>query len=396
MLSPGKIKLGKTDARRLLARYHFTPGSLREVFTRLGSVQYDPLNPVGRNHDLVLQARVPGYRVGDWQRLAYAERFIYDAWDKQASLVLMQHWPQRRIYHDWHQSWWNERILRAFPEAIDAVLAELRERGPLTSTAFSVQLHKPEWEGSWYGPKLTKNVLRALWHTGKVMTSGRKNGHHIYDLSERIVPPEFYGAAPMPEPEMLQWLILLRHRAVGLLRPNASTEVWSLGVSAAARRAVIAELVQTGELIPVDVEGVRFYALPEVLGGLEHPSSPQQLVFVAPLDQLLWDRKAVAHIFGFDYVWEVYKPPAARKWGYYVLPVFYGDRFVARFDSRVKDGVWEFYAWFWEPDVTPDADLLSALTDAVKGFTAYLGAEKLVLPTGLSRQTRAALQAGAK
>ena len=393
------MKLSKADARRLLARHHFAAhfnrGSLRDVFTRLGSVQYDPLNPVGRNHDLVLQARVPGYRVGDWERLAYEERFIYDAWDKQASLVLLQDWPQRRIYHDWHKSWWDERILRAFPEAIDAVLAELRERGPLSSTAFVYQLHKLEWEGSWYGPKLTKNVLRALWHTGKVMTQGRRNGHHIYDLTERIVPPELYGAAPIPEPEMVAWLIRLRHQAVGLLRPNASSEVWSLGITAAARRAVIAQLVQTGELVPVDVEGVLFHALPETLAGLEHPTPPEQMIFVAPLDQLLWDRKAVQHVFSLDYIWEVYKPLAARKWGYYVLPVFYGDRFVARFDSRLKGNVWELYAWYWEPDVTPGAAMLGALTDAVKRFMAYLDAEKLILPAGLSRQTRAAFRAGA-
>ncbi len=390
------LNLSKGDARRLLARHHFTPGTLKDVFTRLGSVQYDPLNPVGRNHDLVLQARVPGYRVGDWERLAYQERFIYDAWDKQASLVLMQDWPLRRIYHEWHRSWWDERILRAFPEALDPVLDELRERGPLSSTAFSYQLHKPEWEGSWYGPKLTKNVLRALWHTGKVLTHGRKNGHHIYDLAGRIVPPELYNAAPLPEPEMVRWLVRLRHQAVGLLRPNASTEVWSLGILAAARRAVIAELVQTGELIPVDVDGVLFHTLPEVSVGLEHPSPPKHMTFIAPLDQLMWDRKAVAHIFSFDYLWEVYKPEALRKWGYYVLPVFYGERFVARFDSRLKGKAWELYAWFWEPDVTPDADMLGALTETVERFVAYLGAEKLGLPTRLSRQTRAALQAGAK
>ena len=390
------LKLSKRDVRRLLARHHFTPGSLKNVLTRLGSVQYDPLNPVGRNHDLVLQARVPGYRVGDWERLAYQERFIYDAWDKQASLVLMKDWPTRRIYHHWHKSRWDERILQVFPEAVDAVLSELRERGPLSSTAFRYQLHKPEWEGSWYGPKLTKNVLRALWHTGKVMTSGRKNGHHIYNLSERIVPPDLYNAAPLPEAEMVTWLILLRHQAVGLLRPNASAEVWSLGISAAARRAVIEQLVAKGKLVPVDVDGVRFHALPETLTKLDEAAPSKCMTFVAPLDQLLWDRKAASHIFGFNYLWEVYKPEALRTWGYYVLPVFYQGRFVARFDSRVKGDVWELYAWFWEPDVTPDAEMLAALTEAVKRFMAYLGAKKLVLPTGLTRSTRAALQAGTK
>ena len=80
------LHISREQARRLLALYHFTPTDLPGVFERLGTVQYDPLNPVGRNPDLVLQARVPGYRVDDWQKAAYTNRLIYDAWDKQSSL----------------------------------------------------------------------------------------------------------------------------------------------------------------------------------------------------------------------------------------------------------------------------------------------------------------------
>lgn len=390
------LELSRPDARRLLAAHHFTPGNIYEVMTRLGSVQFDPLNPVGRNHDLVLQSRVPGYTIGDWQQLAYEERFLLDAWDKQASLVLMKDWPQRRVYHAWHKLWWDERILLSHPEAVTAVLLELRERGPLTSTAFDFQEHKTVWQDSWYGPKLTKNVLRALWHTGQVVTHGRKHGHHVYDLTERVVPPELYNAGPLTEREMAAWLIRLRHKAMGLLRPNPSYEVWSLGLAAPERREIMDAFVAAGELVPLTVDGVRFHALPETLAGLETAQPIDRMVFVAPLDQLVWDRKAVKHLFDFDYLWEVYVPEAKRRWGYYVLPVFYRDRFVARFDSRLKGGVWEIYSWYWEPDVTLEAGLLDALADAVRRFMAYLGAEKLKLPTGLTRLTRSALQAGAK
>ncbi len=372
------------------------------MLARLGSVQFDPLNPVGRNHDLVLQARVPGYRVGDWERLAYEDRFLLDAWDKQASLVLTKDWPLRRVYHAWHETRWRERVLDPFPEAVDTVLAELLERGPLTSSAFNFQIHRTEWQGSWYGPKLTKHVLRALWHTGRVATHSRKNGHHVYDLAERVVPAEYFHAATVSERESVEWLVKLRHRAVGLLRPNASWEVWSFGLRAAEKNRVIADLVRRAELVPVEVEGVRFHALPETLetlDALETLDTAQpvnRMVFVAPLDQIVWDRKAAAHLFGFNYVWEVYKSEKDRQWGYYVLPVFYRDRFVARFDSRLKNDTWELYAWYWEPGVTPDADLLSALEKAVARFKTYLGAEKVKLPRGLDKGTRAAWRAGAK
>jgi uncharacterized protein YcaQ len=335
---------------------------------------------------------VPGYRVGDWEALAYEERFLYDAWDKQASLVLMRDWPQRRVYHAWHKSWWDERIFQDHPEAVETVLTELRERGPLTSSAFRFQVRNDAWRGSWYGPNLTKNVLRALWHTGRVLTHGRRGGHHIYDLAERVVPPELYGAAPLREREMAAWLIRSRHRAVGLLRPNSSPEVWSLGLSSAERRDLIATLVASGELAALTVDGVRFHALPEILAGLETARPAKHMVFVAPLDQLMWDRKAVSHLFGFDYVWEVYVPEAKRRWGYYVLPVFYGERFVARFDSRLRDGVWHVHNWFWEPDVTPDADMLAALADAARRFVMYLGTTSVAADSVSDSKTRAVLK----
>jgi len=180
------------------------------------------------------------------------------------------------------------------------------------------------------------------------------------------------------------------------LRPNASWEVWSLDVKAAERKRVITKLVNRGELVPAEVEGVLFHALPETLETLDSAQPANCMIFLAPLDQFMWDRKAVAHLFDFDYIWEVYKPEKDRKWGYYVLPVFYQDRLVARFDSRLKGGVWNLYKWYWEAGVTPDADMLSALERAVSSFKAYLGAEKVKLPSGMDKPTKDAWRAGAK
>ena len=89
------LHISRAEARRFLALYHFTPTDIQGVFEHLGTVQYDPLNPVGRNPDLVLQARVPGYQVDDWQKTAYTDRLVYDAWDKMACLVPTSDWPRR-------------------------------------------------------------------------------------------------------------------------------------------------------------------------------------------------------------------------------------------------------------------------------------------------------------
>ncbi len=396
-MSPSTITLSKQDARRLLVLHHFRSTSLQGAFERLGSVQYDPLSPVGRNHDLVLQARVPGYQAGDWQELAYRERFIYDAWDKQASLVLMRDFPLRRIYYDWHAPRWREAILERYPREVEIIVNELRERGPLTSTDFHFQKHHSQWEGSWFGPKLTKNVLRALWHTGQVLTCRRDKGKHVYDLAERVVPDHLYQLKPIPAKQSIDWLILLRHQALGLMRPNAGTAVWSLGIPAPVRGMHLRGLLRRGTIVPVDIEGTRYHALPQTLQLLDEKSKTENVMrFVAPLDQLMWDRSAVARLFDFDYVWEVYKPEKQRRWGYYVLPVMLGDRFVARIDSRLSHGVWHILKWYWEDRLDLSPGMLEALESAVGRFRRYLGADALKLPRGLTQQTRGAFKAGFK
>jgi uncharacterized protein YcaQ len=377
--------------------HHFQPTSLRGAFERLGSVQYDPLNPVGRNHDLVLQARVPDYCVGDWQDLAYRERFLYDGWDKQASLVLMRDYPTRRIYYDWHAPRWRDSILDRYPQAVETVFDELHERGPLGSSDFHFQVHHEQWEGSWYGPKLTKNVLRALWHTGQVQTCIRNKGKHVYDLTERVVPRHLCQAEPMPAKQSIDWLILQRHQAIGLMRPNAGAAVWSLGISAPERRVHLQELLQCGALVAVDVDGVRYHALPRTLELLDKSVKTENHIrFVAPLDQIMWDRPAVAHLFDFDYVWEVYKPEKLRRWGYYVLPVMMGDCFIARIDSSLNRGIWNIHKWYWEDKVEITPVILDALEQAVGRFRSYLRADSLKLPRNMNRRTRDAFKSGFK
>ena len=106
-----QVKLSRSDVRMAMVRHHFTPcKSQREVFDRLRSIQFDPIAPVGCNHDLVLQARLPCYKVGDWQKHAYEDRLVYDGWDKCACLIPMEGWPVRRIFHTVHRKWFEEKI----------------------------------------------------------------------------------------------------------------------------------------------------------------------------------------------------------------------------------------------------------------------------------------------
>ena len=298
---PTAAKLSKSDVRRALVRHHFAPAaSPTEVFDRLRSIQFDPIAPVGCNHDLVLQARLPGYKIGDWQQHAYDARAVYDGWDKMASLVPFEGWPVRRLIYDVHRKWFEKRIFEDHKDAVEIILKEIADRGPLMPKDCEFQQRRDEWKGSWFGPSVTKQVLRALWHAGEIMTAGRKGGQHIYDLTERVVPDELRIQTVLPKADAQRELVLERHRAMGILRPACGPEVWSNEVLVYDKRDAIAALVDRGEIIPVDVEGMKAHAIPAFLALLDHPSIEANVTFVAPLDQFMWDRKMIAHLFGFD------------------------------------------------------------------------------------------------
>lgn len=358
-----------------------------DAFDRLRSIQFDPIAPVGCNHDLVLQSRVAGYKIGDWQKLAYTERQIYDGWDKMASLVPFEGWPLRRITYAVHRRGFEQKIFQDHKDAVDLILREITDRGPLMPKDFEFQQRREEWKGSWFGPSVTKQTLRALWHSGMIMTAGRKNGQHIYDLTERVVPARFLDVPPLDDRDAKRELALERHRAMGIVRPVAPPEVWSNSILFYDKRELIAELAQRGEIVPVEVEGVKAHTTPSFLPLLDEPSLEPRVVFVAPLDPFIWDRKMIRHIFGFDYVWEIYVPEAKRRWGYYVLPVLFGDSLVARAEFWSRDGLLELRQWHFE-QTDPDPAFWSALEPAIQEFMSYCSATSTVVKDHVDTRVR--------
>lgn len=381
-MPPAPLQLTKADARRALTAYHIRWGKLPEVFQRLKSAQYDPLSPVGCNHDLVLQARIKNYKVGDWQKAAYKKRQLYDGWDKQASLIPYEGWNARRVICKW-QSRWLDEINREHPQAAETVLRELDQIGPMSPRDFEFQQHKPEWKGSWYGPSLTKQTLRALWHAGHIMTHSRKSGQHVYDLTERVVPPEFFDQPRLSDEDSIRQILLERHAGLGLIRPTASYEVWAMDPKVAKYRPVRDALVDEGGLIPVEIEGVKANASQEFLEFLDQ-KPPSRVTFLGPLDHIMWDRKMIEHLFGFPYKWEVYVPEHLREHGYYVLPVLYGDRFIGRMEFAAKGDVLEVRVWKPETGRIPMLELRKALARLAE----YVGAREIRFAEGIPDLTK--------
>src|SRR4029077_17373864 len=192
----------------------------------------------------------------------------------------------------------------------------------------------------WFGmpENAVRSVLEAYTVTGEIGLARRDGNRRYYDLIERLLPREAL-AHEVPRREQLLHKLLSRYRAHGLLAAGGAGGTFARIANPPERKDLQKELVELGALVPVDVEGVRGkrFVLDEELALLQAPPEPTPSVaFVAPFDSLLWDTALLASLLAFDYVWEGFFPPAKRRWGWYVLPIVFGDRFVGRIEPRIE------------------------------------------------------------
>ncbi len=392
------ISLSGDHARRFLVRRHLldppralraTPASVLAVVDRLGSLQFDPIEvPGARNHDLVLHSRIAGYR-REWadQWLYGEERRLIELYNKSLNILPVDELPHYAIAWDRSGSYYRDRILAEQSAVADAILARIRQEGPLSTAAFSEHAHAIDW---WWAPtRASRAVLEALFVTGRVGIARRDGNRRFYDLIERLVPPALLEARESEE-DAQRHRLLSRFRAVGLATPRSAAEVMYGTGTAAERERRTAELVDAGELLPAEVEGLRGlrYILATERPILEATALPPAhrpaVTFVAPLDPLAWDRALLRSLFGFEYTWEIYTPAAKRRFGYYALPILFGDRFVGRIEPRLERstrtlrilGIW--FENGFDPMQMPG--FIDALREALAAYRSFIGARSVTWP----------------
>lgn len=387
-------------ARQLLAPARSVDGGtdgVLEVFRRLGSIQFDPLSVAGRNHDLVLHARVAGYEPSLSDRL-YEQREIFEAYNKGLSLVRSSDFPWFRASSSANSA----RILADHAEVAEQVLERIRAEGPLAALDFERR------RGSlvdWFGAptNVVRAVLEALAATGMLGLASRQGNRRYYDLIERLLPPEILGRS-VPPAEQLRYKLLSRYRAHGLLGIGGGGDIFG-GLGPAkphperpghpGRTALREELVEDGELVPVTVEGVRgkrFVLREEVELLRAPPQPPPSVAFLPPFDPLVWDRGLLGSLFDFEYVWELFLPPAKRRWGWYVLPILFGDRLVGRVEPRIdrtESHVRVLGLW-WEASFDPGRvdGFVEAMRAALRAYLGFAGAGAVEWAPHLARERR--------
>lgn len=359
------------------------------------AVQMDPLNVVARSHDIVLWGRVLDYRPEYLDELLYKDRLSFDYGGGLFIYPMSElpywrlHMVRRREENRWAQ------FAAENPQVIEQVCEMLRRDGPLGNRDFTGNRQV----NSYRGRKDTSLALYYLWLTGELMIHHREGFERVYAFREQVAPPEWRHAASEAETEAF-----FSRKSVAFLG-LISTRSWKNSLAGDLLRKVslqeaesrLAALVQHGVLAPVRVEGWKeiHYTLAENLPALAdlaagripadweplETTTTAEAVFLAPLD-IVSARGRAAKLFDFEYVWEVYKPAEKRRWGYYTLPILYGDRLVARMDPRFdreKNTLRVLGFWPEDPALADDPDFAAAFARGLHRFAAFLGAHSLDL-----------------
>jgi uncharacterized protein YcaQ len=337
---------------------------------RLTAVQLDSISTVDRAHRLTITARVGAYPTGTVPQLLRDGR-VFEYWAHEASLLPIELWPHFRHVMNGNGHWGiYDRALSEHGDLVEPILARIRDEGPLASRDFEGQ-----GSGGMWGWKPAKMVLEALWDRGVLAIAGRRSFQRSYDLAERVIPRQWLEAPVPSEEESLRAWALLAVRAHGALTETAIREHWRLKGGRARLQPQLDALVADERLdeVQVDDGGTPFYVLP----GTELDGEPAPPVLVCPFDNLVWDRPLLERLFGFKHVIEVYKREHERQYGYYVLPLLAGDRFLGRADVKADraDGVLRIRRFTPEPKARGDVN--AKLEKAALRLARTLGLERV-------------------
>ena len=384
-------------------------GGVAGMLRRIGAVQLDTISVLARSHELVAYARlgaIPRKRI---ERAYWNPRRpdAFEYWSHAACVLPIEEWPyygfRRRAFAArgmrWHQ----------IPEkACDEVLARLRAEGPLTAT----QLGGAKNGGAWWDWSETKIAVEWLLDTGRVICTRRTGWRRLYDLPERVLPPELLDADPS-DAECITRLGAVAARALGVVTTADLADYQRLRFGGAGQQRdgqaiSAADAAAAAGLVPAEIAAPPTspspftggkprpaWADPSALSALtgSGPASARgrhRVTLLSPFDSLIWDRKRTQRMFGFEHSLEAYVPAARRVHGYYVMPLLARGRLVGRVDPARSGRT--LVARKLSLDTAPAAE---AMARALAEAAAWVGCDNVELgevePAGLEPRLRKAL-----
>lgn len=386
------VRLTNRQARRFLLRRHGLLGGYRfrgkqgalDFVRSAGCIQFDPVDVCGKNAELTLQSRAKGFTKVMLSELLYDDRKLIDYPDKNQAIMPVEDWPYFERYRRAARECGAQ--FEGLKDIEQQTLAYIRENGPVSSATLPIEgrikWHSAiHWSGNWHGDHpANRAALEQLYSVGELIVHHKQGSRKFYDLAERHIPAEILAADdPLSDDQdNLTWRVKRRIGAVGLMwnRPSdAWLHIW--GLDTEKRNEAFRRLAERGDILPAQVEGIRgeLWYRREEAPVMEEILSGKRLTVrceaIAPLDPFMWDRKLIKSIFGYHYSWEIYTPAEVRKYGYYVLPVVYGESFAGRLEAIPENGTMKLKRFWPEDDFRTTEAFARALEDCVRRLAEF-------------------------
>jgi uncharacterized protein YcaQ len=347
-----------------------------EAIRHLGYVQIDTIAVVERAHHHTLWSRLADYRPAQLDELQAKDRKVFEYWSHAASFLPVQDYryslPRMRAIASGQRHWF-----RRNRKLMEAVLKRIATEGPLSASDFEAP--PGSRRRNWFDWKPAKRALEQLFMEGRIMVDRRRGFQKVYDLPERVLPPGVDTSMPTPL-ELGRHLVTRALEAQGLMSEKEIGYLRSRDRSAI--RLALAAMREEGAVRALSVEGIAgetFYALEAGLGTAALAARPatDRVHLLSPFDNAVIQRRRLSRLFGFDYQIECYVPEPKRRYGYFCLPILWGDRFVGRLDPKAERarGRLTVRSLAFEPGFKSKGELRPLLADALARFAAFNGCD---------------------
>ena len=388
-----KEKISIKLARRLFLNSQFMDDRTKlkegkqgilQIITKLGYIQIDPLSVIERAHHHTLWTRLSDYDATNLIELQAKDRRIFEYWGHALSYLPMadyRYFIPRMNNFNHPKTKWVQSLLKQGEPFIQTVLERIRQEGQLSIKEFeagSKAKNNHEYK------KSIRITLELLFWRGDLMVSERNNLQKYYDLTERVLPENINTAIPAPM-EICQFLVGRAFSALGaanereiriFMQPESSRDFHFLAADKKVISQHLKELVASGDVIQLDVEGVdtTYYTLKEYIENISTlKQTPSTAFILSPFDNLIIQRERTKLLFGFDYALECYTPAAKRKYGYFVLPILWGENLVGRLDAKAdrNNAVLKILNLVFEPEFNGFDEFLPAFVKKLTEFARF-------------------------
>lgn len=366
---------GHRSSNRVTQRHLVT------VIKRVGMLQIDSVNVLMRAHYFPLFSRLGPYPVKLLDEASYSrrQRRFFEYWGHEACLLPLEAFPLLRWRMERASNFvgtWKglASFAKSRPDFIDRVIEVVKEYGP--AGAGEIERHladeRPRGSRGWWSWTDSKVALEFLFWCGRITTATRRNFERVYDLTERVIPQEILAVQALSVEDAQRQLIRIASRALGLATESDLRDYFRLRVDEARTR--IAELVETGDLVPVIVEDWKAYLHRDA----KIPRRIDAQALISPFDPLVWERKRPERLFRFRYRIEIYTPAHKREHGYYVLPFLLGDQLVARVDLKADRKLGRLHVLSAHEEPGVDRPLVAeALAGELALLAEWLGLDRI-------------------